>query len=135
MAKIGDRVTCEGVELIATKEISEDRCTGCYFRNRGSFCSDVIGGCNNIIFEIAPQCANAKDTAENNGGSTDYYKLPRNATDIMDLIEHRNMNFSIGNIFKACYRMGECSHSDKVRELNKIIWFAQRELNLTKQQK
>lgn len=63
----------------------------------------------------------------NNGGSTDYYKLPQNAKDLQDLIEHKEMNFSLGNIFKAVYRLGNCSHSDAIRDLNKIIWFANRE--------
>lgn len=68
-------------------------------------------------------------TADNNGGSTDYYKLPVNAKDLQDLIEYRDMNFSTGNIFKAAYRLGECTHSDAIRDLNKIIWFANREIN------
>jgi len=63
------------------------------------------------------------------GGSTpSQYGLPKGAIDLQDLIEYREMNFALGNIFKACYRMGSCKHSDKVRELNKIIWFANREL-------
>jgi hypothetical protein len=65
-----------------------------------------------------------------NGGSTSYYKLPQGAKDIQDLIEYKNMNFSVGNIFKSCYRLGNCDHSDRVRDLNKIIWFAERELEL-----
>jgi hypothetical protein len=55
------------------------------------------------------------------------YGVPEGAKMIQDLIEHRNMNFAIGNIFKACYRLGHCSHSDKMRDLNKIIYFAERE--------
>ena len=73
-----------------------------------------------------------KICSDNNGGSTDYYKLPLNATELQDLIEAKNMNFAIGNIFKACYRMGNVSHSDAIRDLNKIIWFAQRELERLK---
>lgn len=64
------------------------------------------------------------------GGSTpSQYGLPAEAKELQDLIEHRDMNFAIGNIFKACYRLGNCSHSDKLRDLRKIIWFAQRELD------
>lgn len=64
------------------------------------------------------------------GGSTpSQYSLPTGATELQDLIEHREMNFAIGNIFKACYRLGNCSHSDKLRDLRKILWFAQRELD------
>lgn len=71
-------------------------------------------------------------TSSNDGGSNpEQYGLPAGATELQDLIEHREMNFSVGNIFKACYRMGNCSHSDKRRDLKKIIWFAERELART----
>jgi len=73
------------------------------------------------------------NSGKNNGGSTDYYKLPSKAIDLQDLIEFKNMNFSLGNIFKAVYRLGSQSHSSKERDLNKIIFFAQRELNLIKE--
>lgn len=138
MINIGDRIPYNGIKLIARSEMHSRSCVGCYFRNRGYECGEVSGRCDGVIFELAPdtieETKTIQDTSENNGGSTDYYKLPPNATDIMDLIEYRNMNFSMGNIFKACYRMGACDHSNKVRELNKIIWFAQRELNLAKKQ-
>jgi hypothetical protein len=68
-------------------------------------------------------------TNELPGGSTpSQYGLPPNATELQDLIEHRGMNFAVGNIFKAAYRLGRCSHSDQARDLRKIIWFAEREL-------
>ena len=61
-----------------------------------------------------------------NGGSTpEQYSLPEWAEELQDLIEYRNMNFAIGNIFKACYRMG--IKNDNLYDLNKIIWFAERE--------
>ena len=70
-----------------------------------------------------------KKASENNGGSTpSQYAIPGGATDLQDLIEHRKMNFAQGNIFKAAYRMNHCGHSNPVRDLNKIIWFAKREL-------
>lgn len=71
-------------------------------------------------------------TDENNGGNTDYYNLPAGSKILQDIIEHKKMNFSVGNIFKAAYRLGECSHSDSIRDLNKIVWFAQREINRLK---
>ena len=66
------------------------------------------------------------DDSHNNGGNTDYYAIPAGATMLQDIIEHRNMNFAVGNIFKACYRLGEKSGQDVIRDLNKIIWFAER---------
>lgn len=64
----------------------------------------------------------------NNGGSTDYYKIPEGAKDLQDLIEYKKMNFSQGNIFKAIFRAGEEHHSSYERDLHKIIFFAEREL-------
>ena len=63
------------------------------------------------------------------GGSTpSQYALPDGARELQDLIEYRKMNFALGNIFKACYRIGTCSHSDTIRDLNKIKWFVEKEL-------
>ncbi len=64
-----------------------------------------------------------------NGGSTEYYKIPSTAKDLQDLIEEKNMNFAIGNIFKACYRLGEKDGTSAAYDLRKIIFFAQRELD------
>ena len=63
------------------------------------------------------------------GSDADYYQLPDTAKEMQDLIEHRNMNFAMGNIFKACYRYGEKNGTSMEYDLNKIIWYAQRELN------
>jgi len=60
------------------------------------------------------------------GGSTDYYKLPIDAINLQDLIELKDMNFSVGNIFKACYRLNDEHHSSRTRELNKMKWFIER---------
>lgn len=58
------------------------------------------------------------------GGTTSYYQLPAHAKELGDLIEAKNMDFNLGNIFKACYRMDE--KNDPAYEINKIIWFANR---------
>ena len=65
---------------------------------------------------------------ESDGWSTRYYEIPEGAKELQDLIEHKAMNFARGNIFKACYRLGEKSGTDAVYDLNKIIWYGQREL-------
>lgn len=61
------------------------------------------------------------------GWSSSYYELPPTATELQDLIEHKEMNFSVGNIFKAAYRLGNKVGIDEVYDLDKIIWFATRE--------
>jgi len=66
---------------------------------------------------------------KSDGSSTDYYKIPIGSTDLIDLIEHKNMNFAIGNIFKACFRLGEKANTDRAYDLRKILFFAQRELD------
>lgn len=62
------------------------------------------------------------------GWDTNYYELPADAKEMQDLIEHRGMNFALGNIFKACYRMGRKDNTSREYDLNKIIWYATREL-------
>lgn len=78
-----------------------------------------------------------RNTADNNGGSTDYYKLKREWKEAQDIIEDRKMNFAQGNIFKVAFtfNVGQHDASTEVRELNKIIWFAQRRLNELAQNK
>lgn len=64
---------------------------------------------------------------KSDGGSSDYYSIPIGAKDLQDLIEYKRMEFGMANIFKACYRWGEKSGTDKLYDINKIIWFAHRE--------
>ena len=71
----------------------------------------------------------------NTGWSSEYYVLPEGARELQDLIEHREMNFAIGNIFKAAYRLGEKEGTDAEYDLNKIIWFATRELQRIRKEK
>ena len=66
----------------------------------------------------------------NNGGSTDYYKFKENWKECADIIEDRKMNYNQGNIFKAsfCFNIGRHDGTSYERELNKIVYFANREL-------
>ena len=63
----------------------------------------------------------------NNGGASDWYSLPEKATTLQDLIEHRNMNGSVKDIFKACYRLG-IKTEDELRDLNKMAYYSLREI-------
>lgn len=67
-------------------------------------------------------------TVKSDGWSTSYYELPEGASELQDLIEHRGMNFSVGNIFKACYRLGRKDGATTLYDLNKIRWYAEREI-------
>lgn len=62
------------------------------------------------------------------GSSATYYTLPPMAAELQDLISYRNMNAQIGEIFRACYRMGKVSHSPPIRDVKKIIFYAEAEL-------
>ena len=75
-----------------------------------------------------------QDNSINNGGSTSYYKFNEDWKECQDIIEYRDMNFSQGNIFKSafCFNIGRHNATDYTRELNKIIYFANRELERIK---
>jgi len=62
------------------------------------------------------------------GSTASYYELPTNCTELQHLISYRNMNAQIGEIFRACYRYGMASHSDKLRDAKKIAFYAQAEV-------
>lgn len=62
------------------------------------------------------------------GSTASYYQLPAGATELQQLISHRDMNAQIGEIFRACYRYGIASHSDKLRDAKKIKFYAEAEI-------
>jgi len=66
--------------------------------------------------------------SKSDGSTADYYVLAEGATQLQDLISHRDMNSQIGEIFRACYRYGIVSHSDKMRDAKKIRFYAQAEV-------
>jgi hypothetical protein len=83
---------------------------------------------NYIIFdEVEEEENQAKEKSD--GSTANYYVLPEAAEQLQDLIAFKNMNAQLGEIFRAAYRYGQCSHSNRERELNKIIFYAEAELN------
>lgn len=62
------------------------------------------------------------------GSTASYYELPQGATQLQDLISHRNMNSQDGEIFRAIYRKGLASHSDALRDARKVLFYAQAEV-------
>ena len=62
------------------------------------------------------------------GSTADYYKLPAGATQLQDLISHRDMNAQLGEIFRAVYRYGMASHSGKLRDAKKIRFYIEAEI-------
>ena len=64
----------------------------------------------------------------NNGGSTDYYLIDPKWKMCQDIIEDRKMSYSQGNILKSAFtfNVGRHEGTDELREINKIIYFAER---------
>lgn len=87
-------------------------------------------------------------TPEYTGGSSSYYKVEVSnpvsngdpyTVECQDVIEALDMSFSEGNIFKAVWRIcaakkgkAKKGYEDSVYDLEKIIFFAQRELQIEK---
>lgn len=69
-----------------------------------------------------------KSKGKSDGSTASYYELPKGATELQHLISHRNMNAQIGEIFRACYRYGLVEHSPQMRDIKKILFYAQAEL-------
>lgn len=69
-----------------------------------------------------------RHAAKSDGSTASYYELPAGATQLQDLISHRDMNAQIGEIFRACYRYGIASHSDKLRDAKKMKFYAEAEI-------
>lgn len=57
------------------------------------------------------------------GLQTGYYELPSHATELRHLISHKGMSKSRGDVFKACYRLGEKEGTDVLYDLNKMKFF------------
>lgn len=57
------------------------------------------------------------------GGSTNYYRIPSHASELRHLISAKGMSKSRGDIFKACYRLGEKEGVDVKYDLNKMLFF------------
>ena len=71
---------------------------------------------------------NVEISTTSDGSSADYYKLPANSRELQDLISHKNMNAQIGEIFRSCYRYGQSSHSDELRDAKKIEFYIKAEI-------
>lgn len=77
---------------------------------------------------VDPHRLHVSAPTKSDGSTASYYELPIGAQELQDLIAFRNMNAQLGEIFRACYRYGLASHSPKIRDIKKIIFYAQAEL-------
>jgi len=77
------------------------------------------------MMRALPIPPNERGKVKSDGGSTSYYEIPQDATELRHLISHKGMSFARGNIFKALYRLGEKEGTDVLYDLNKIKFFAE----------
>ena len=102
-------------------------CGGSGNRMSGMHCLDCsrCGGCG---FEPVQPKAAKQEKVKSNGSSSAYYQLPPGATELRHLIQAKDMDFAVGNIFKACYRLGEKEGTEEIYDVRKIIFFGFDEL-------
>lgn len=90
-------------------------------------CSYCSGNFTTVGDFQAHACVrNAATTSD--GSTASYYELPEGVTELQHLISHRDMNAQIGEIFRACYRYGQASHSGRLRDAKKIKFYAEAEI-------
>jgi len=67
-----------------------------------------------------------KGTNDKDGLYSSYYDIPENAKDLIDLMNFKNMNHSIGEAFCALYRLND--KDTPKRNLEKVLYYITREL-------
>ena len=52
--------------------------------------------------------------------------------EVIDFIEDKNLNFNLGNVIKYVARAGKKDKSKELEDLQKALWYLQREINSKK---
>lgn len=73
--------------------------------------------------EVTPKPPTDRKKVASDGLATYYYRLPDKATELRHVIAYKSMSFARGNLFKACYRLGEKDGVDAMYDLNKMKFF------------
>ena len=60
------------------------------------------------------------------GGSTNYYELPKGATELRHLIRYKKMSHPIGEVFCAIYRLND--NGEYLRNLKKAKFYIDSEI-------
>lgn len=80
------------------------------------------------FLEIIDIIKNTSTFKKHNGGDGNgYYDLPKKASQLQDLIEFKNMNGNIKDIFKACWRKGDKKGVDEIYDVEKMVYYSLRE--------
>lgn len=77
------------------------------------------------IHDLFDDYAQKTKMIRSDGGSSSYYALPPHADELRHLISAKAMSFARGNLFKACYRLGEKEGTDILYDLNKMKFFVE----------
>ena len=122
------------------QEFCKKAVTGTDFPNARTFKSVVDDtGATKIELSHPPTSIKLADNAQqapiiqelaavSDGSTASYYELPQDAKELQDLISYKDMNAQIGEIFRATYRYGQSSHSDKLRDAKKIRFYIDAEI-------
>jgi len=70
---------------------------------------------------------NTKEAPTDNPIEPHYYK-----TDLTDFIEEHGLNFQRGNALKYTVRAGKKDPSKEIEDLQKAIWYLQKEIQFVK---
>jgi len=117
-------------------EEARDPPTGVHTVWRCRVCNDLRGDTYSSVAGLDGVCSDCQqalgrmvDREEfritSDGGSTAYYRLPEHATELRHLISHKGMSKSRGDVFKACYRLGEKEGADILYDLKKMQFFVE----------
>lgn len=82
-------------------------------------------GEDGVMEESEGKTPHDRPKTASDGGSTKYYFLPEHAKELRHLISHKGMSKARGDVFKACYRLGEKEGVDALYDLNKMKFFVQ----------
>jgi len=67
---------------------------------------------------------------DKDGGYSSYYDVPKWIKDAVGLLEHKDMNHSVGEAFLALYRLHD--KDTPIRNLEKVMYYADREIKRLK---
>lgn len=70
----------------------------------------------------------AQAKTKTGGDGNDYYVIPPQTLQLQDLIEFKNMNGNIKDVFKACYRVGQKTGTSEIYDVEKMAYYSLREL-------
>ena len=144
----GNHIAFDGTPFDTVEEALNHNCTLLAISSADEYCSGIkveIGKVINITLEdrqildelkksgksylqIINLIKNTDTFKKHNGGDgNDYYDLPPNALQLQDLIEFKNMNANIKDIFKACWRKGDKKGVDEIYDVEKMVYYSLRE--------